>query len=170
MSVGLWRPENTRCNDRSFLWTHLLYSADAGRPVCACLQPMPIIADHRGGTMILSSRDTSQLVFDLAASVTHHSTFPGTTGAGTVTRDRVEAGFVTVKSGTTLVSMYEYVCILKNVVATFTPRALDLHAARYWPAGCLQAAAVHYGTRTAAILNVHRFVIKSSLFTVIWIG
>ena len=49
-------------------------------------------------------------------------------------------------------------------------RALDLHAARYWPAGCLQAAAVHYGTRTAAILAVHRFVIKSLLFTCKWIG
>jgi len=67
----------------------------------------------------------------------------------------------------------------KFVVATFTPRRSDISGARFTrspllasrlPAGCLQAAAVHYGTRTASILNVHRFVIKSSLFTGKWIG
>jgi len=31
-------------------------------------------------------------------------------------------------------------------------------------------AAVHYGTGTAAIVNVHRLVIKSSLFTGKWVG
>jgi len=29
---------------------------------------------------------------------------------------------------------------------------------------------VHYGTRTAAIVNVHCFIIKSSLFTGKWVG
>ena len=29
---------------------------------------------------------------------------------------------------------------------------------------------MHCGTRTAAIVNVHRFVIKSSLFTGKWVG
>ena len=49
-------------------------------------------------------------------------------------------------------------------------RILHLRAARSQPAIGHSLAAVHYGTRTVAILNVHRFVIKSSLFTGKWVG
>jgi len=61
----------------------------------------------------------------------------------------------------------------------FTPRSIHISnstftcsplAACYWPQPSHSLAAVHYGTRTAAILNVHRFVIKSSLFSGKWVG
>ena len=64
-------------------------------------------------------------------------------------------------------------------VSAFTPRSIHISnstftrsplAACYWPQPSHSLAAVHYGTRTAAILNVHRFVIKSSLFTGKWVG
>ena len=50
-------------------------------------------------------------------------------------------------------------------------RMLCLRPACYWLSGYWQqAGAVHHGTRTAAIVNVRRFVIKSSLFTGKWVG
>ena len=64
-------------------------------------------------------------------------------------------------------------------VSTFTPRSSHILnstftrsplAACYWPQPSHSLAAVHYGTRTAAIVNVHRFVIKLSLFTGKWVG
>ena len=63
------------------------------------------------------------------------------------------------------------------VVATFTPRSrvaisrmLGLRTACYWLSAWQQAGAVHHGTRTAAIVNVRRFVTKSLLFTCKWVG
>jgi len=50
---------------------------------------------------------------------------------------------------------------------------LRLCAACYWLSAWQQAGAVHHDTRTAAsaaIVNVRRFVIKSSLFTCKWVG
>jgi len=49
-------------------------------------------------------------------------------------------------------------------------RILHLRTACSQPAIGHSLAAVHYGTRTAAIVNVHRFIIKSSLFTGKWVG
>ena len=52
-------------------------------------------------------------------------------------------------------------------------RILRLRAACSQPAigrSLASLAAVHYGTRTAAIVNVHRFVIKSSFSTGKWVG
>ena len=49
-------------------------------------------------------------------------------------------------------------------------RVLRLRAACYWLSAWQQAGAVHHGTRTAAIVNVRRFVTKSSLFTCKWVG
>ena len=49
-------------------------------------------------------------------------------------------------------------------------RMLCLRAACYWLSAWQQAGAVHHGTGTAAIVNVHRFITKSSLFTCKWVG
>jgi len=47
---------------------------------------------------------------------------------------------------------------------------LCLRAACYWLSAWQQAGAVHHSTRTAAIVNLRRFVIKSSLFTGKWVS
>ena len=49
-------------------------------------------------------------------------------------------------------------------------RMLRLREACYWLSAWQQAGAVHHGTRTAAIVNVRRFVTKPSLFTCKWVG
>ena len=49
-------------------------------------------------------------------------------------------------------------------------RTLGLRTACYWPAASQQAGAVHHWTGTTAIVIVHRFIVKSLLFTCKWVG
>jgi len=60
-------------------------------------------------------------------------------------------------------------CLRLRLGVSISP-ILRLRTARSQPAIGHSLAAVHYGTRTAAILNAHGFVIKSSLFTGKWVG
>ena len=55
-------------------------------------------------------------------------------------------------------------------VSTFTPSSSHISNAMFTRSLLLAMGALHHGTHTAAIVNVRRFVIKSSLFTGKWVG